>query len=100
MTRTDGGYADETARHYGKSGHHLAPGGGSAWWFLDTRVTIMADGAQTRRAFILVEFSALPGAGPASRRCRAAGKRDRRTAPQPDGSLAEPYPVGRTRLIR
>ena len=92
MTRTDGGYADETARHYGERGHHLAPGGGSAWRFLDTRVTIKADGAQTRRAFILVEFSALPGAGPPA----AAAARHGNEIVGPPLSLMEAWP-SRTR---
>jgi mannose-6-phosphate isomerase-like protein (cupin superfamily) len=45
-------------------GYHLSAGAGEAWWFLDTRMTVKADGARTGGAYTLLEFSAPHGFGP------------------------------------
>lgn len=46
------------------SGYHLDDGAGRAWWFLDTRMVVKADAAQTGGAYTLLEFSAPHGFGP------------------------------------
>jgi quercetin dioxygenase-like cupin family protein len=57
-----------TLRHIGAvrtdPGYRLTAGEGPAWWFLDTRMTVKADGARTGGACALLEFSAPPGFGP------------------------------------
>ncbi len=57
-----------TLRHIGADradpGYHLTAGEGPAWWFLDTRMRVKADGARTGGACTLLEFSAPPGFGP------------------------------------
>lgn len=45
-------------------GYALGPGGGTELWFLDTRMTVKAGGAQTGGAFTLLEWSAPLGFGP------------------------------------
>jgi mannose-6-phosphate isomerase-like protein (cupin superfamily) len=45
-------------------GYALGPGGGADLWFLDTRMTVKAGGAQTGGAFTLLEWSAPRGFGP------------------------------------
>ena len=48
----------------GERGYVLGPAEGTAVWFLDTRMTVKAGGAQTGGAFTLLEWSAPVGFGP------------------------------------
>jgi len=45
-------------------GYHRARGEGKALWFLDTLMTVKADGDDTRDAFTLIEFEAPTAFGP------------------------------------
>ncbi len=49
---------------FDENGYALGPGGGTDVWFLDTRMTVKAGGAQTGGAFTLLEWSAPLGFGP------------------------------------
>jgi hypothetical protein len=49
-------------------GYVLSPDGGDALWFLDTRMTVKAGGAQTGGAFTVLEWAAPSGFGPPSAR--------------------------------
>ena len=54
----------------------LAPGEGSAVWFLQNRMVLKATGASTGGAFGLVESLVAPGAAP---RCTSTTRRTRRS---------------------
>lgn len=45
-------------------GYHLPDGDGTAWWFLDTLMTVKAGGAETAGAFTIIDCRAPLGFGP------------------------------------
>jgi len=45
-------------------GYHMPAGEGDAWWFVDTRMTVKADGAATGGALTVIEWSAPVGFAP------------------------------------